>query len=169
MKPLHDLVVVEVAGAVAGAYCAKMFADGGARVFVVGESSLGPHQQGYLNVDKQTASFEDVDFALVDVVIESSAPEPLTPIAITGDHLIRVQISPFGMTGERSHWKSTDLTDYALNGHSYLYGDPEREPLRGPPDQPAVAAGLYGFVGAMAGMFCFSGLKFGLNVEPNNI
>jgi len=169
MKTLKDLVVVEIAGSIAGAYCAKMFADGGASVVVVGENDLGPHQQAYLNRHKSTGKFGDVDWADVDVVIESAAPAPLQPMEIPGDHLIRVQISPFGMTGERAHWKSTDLTDYALGGHSYLYGDPEREPLRGPPDQPAVASGLYGFVGAMAGLLARGRLGHGQLVDISHV
>jgi len=152
MTPLRDLVVVEYAGSVAGAYCAKLFADGGAKVTVVGERTLSPHHQMYLDVDKAHGAAEDVALSTVDVVIESSSPDPLVPLDLRNGQLVRVQISPFGQTGERSHWKSTDLTDYAISGHAYLYGDPEREPLRGPAHQPAVAAGIYGFVGAMAAL-----------------
>lgn len=169
MKPLHDLVVVEIAGSIAGAYCAKMFADGGATVLVVGDGTLTSHQRTYLHVDTEPARLGSIDFASVDVVIESSAPDPLQPVVVEGDHLVRVQISPFGRRGERAHWRSTDLTDYALSGHAYLYGDPEREPLRGPPDQPAVASGLFGFVGAMAALLARDRLGHGQTVDVGHV
>jgi len=165
MTPLQDLVVVTFAGSMAGAYCAKMFADGGAQVSIVGESALGPHQQDYLYAHCQMAQLHDIDFAAVDVVIESAAPDPLVPAALAHPHLVRVQMSPFGVRGDHAHWKGTDLTDYAASGHAYLYGDPQREPLRGPPEQPAVAAGLYGFVGAMAALLARDRLGTGQTVE----
>jgi len=169
MKPLHDLVVVELAGSVAGAYCAKMFADGGAAVTVVGDSTITLWQQQYLHAGCQVGQIDDIDFDSVDVVIESSAPSPLVATEIAGDHLVRVRISPFGPTGDRAHWHSTDLTDYAISGHAYLYGDPQREPLKGPPDQPAIAAGLYGFVGALAALLARKRLGGGQTVAVSHV
>jgi crotonobetainyl-CoA:carnitine CoA-transferase CaiB-like acyl-CoA transferase len=169
MKALRDIVVVAFAGSIAGAYCAKMFTDGGARVTIIGQSDLGWHQQAYLYANTQSAAIDDIDFATVDVVIESAAPSPLEPRVLQGPHLVRVQISPFGTSSVRSDWLGTDLTDYAASGHAYLYGDPDREPLRGPPDQPAVAAGLYGFVGAMASMLARDRLGRGQTVDISHV
>jgi len=171
MKPLQHLVVVERAGSVAGAYCAKLFADGGATVTVAGSSQLSSSQQAYYyDRVRRVATGSALDWAAADVLIESAAPDPLAPISLEGhDHLVRVQISPFGMSGERRAWRSTDLIDYALSGHSYLYGDPDREPLRGPPDQPAVAAGLYGFIGAMASLLARDRLGSGQGVEVSHL
>ena len=169
MTALRDLVVVTFAGSMAGAYCAKMFADGGARVMVVGQSDLGRHQQAYLYANCEMVELDDVDFETSDVVIESSAPAPLDPIPLPHQRLVRVQISPFGLSGDRAHWHGTDLVDYAASGHAYLYGDPEREPLRGPPDQPAVAAGLYGFVGAMAALLARDRVGRGQTVEISHV
>ena len=159
MKPLAGLVVVERTGSVAGAYCAKLFADRGAMVTSVGPSNLTRHQQAYYYDAIERSPSGDLttlDVAGIDVLIESSAPAPLVPIDLpdgaAANHLTRVQISPFGSHGERAHWLGTDLVDYAISGHSYLYGHPDREPLKGPPDQPAVAAGIYGFIGAMASL-----------------
>ncbi|MFB0926675.1 MAG: CoA transferase [Acidimicrobiales bacterium] len=169
MKPLRNLVVVVFAGSMAGAYCAKMFADGGAHVMIVGQSNLGPHKQSYLYANAQPVAIDDIDLATVDVVIESAAPRPLTPRVLDAPHLVRLQISPFGMSGDHASWLGTDLTDYAASGHAYLYGDPEREPLRGPPDQPAVAAGLYGFVGTMAALLARDRLGHGQTVEISHV
>lgn len=169
MKPLAGLTVVEVAGSIAGAYCGKVFADLGATVTVAGERTLGPHQQAYLDDKKAAASLASIDIEHVDVLIESSAPDPLVPAEYAdNDRLVRVQISPFGMSGDRAGWRSTDLVDYALSGHAYLYGDPEREPLRGPPDQPAVAAGLYAFIGAMASLLARGRLGRGQTIDVSH-
>jgi len=166
---LQDITVVELVGSVAGSYCAKMFADGGATVLLVGESGLSAHQQACFDERKIPAAFEDIDFETIDVVIQSTAPDPLSPLQIAGEQIVHVHISPMGARGARSAWKSTDLTDYAMSGHAHLYGHPDREPLKGPPDQPAVAAGLYGFVGAMAGLVSRSRLGGGQVVDISHL
>lgn len=169
MKPLRDLTVVEFAGSIAGAYCTKLFVDGGARVHVIGAGNLTSHQRRYLHRGTITSDRLHVDLATADVIIESSAPGALTPLAIEATDPIRVHLSPFGTSGPRAEWNGTDLIDYALGGHAYLYGDPDREPLRGPPDQPGVAAGLFGFVGAMAGLFARGRLGRGQTVDISHV
>lgn len=166
MRTLSDLVVVEIAGSVAGAYCAKLFADQGALVTVVGDpEALTTHQRRYLNEAKATTAADNVSLGTADVVIESAAPTPLVARRLDDDQVVRVQISPFGATGPRAQWLSTDLTDYAISGHAYLYGDPDREPLAGPADQPAVASGLFGFIGAMAALHARDRLGGGQTVD----
>lgn len=168
MLLLKDLVVIEFTGSVAGAYCAKMFADQGATVHVVGESKLPNYQQLYYDEKKVATDLDGIDLSTVDVVIESDARQRFVPHELHIPQAMRVQVTPFGMTGLRSTWQSTDLVDYALSGHSYLYGHPDREPLRGPPEQPAVAAGLFAFVGAMAGLFARDRLGHGQVVDVSH-
>jgi len=47
-KPFAELKVFELAGSIAGAYCAKLFADNGARVTTVGKSLLAQSQSAAL-------------------------------------------------------------------------------------------------------------------------
>jgi len=151
---MEELRVVELAGSIAGAWCAKLFVDAGAHVALTHSdgATLGhPGYERFLHRGKHLLS-DLPDLNDIDVVIESSAPNPLTLLAETPDQTIQVLLSPLGTHGPRSSWSSSDITDYALSGHQYLYGDPDREPLRGPPDQPAVAAGIYGFIGAMSAL-----------------
>jgi len=169
MHPLDQLCVVEIAGSVAGAYCAKMFADGGATVLRVGEATLTAHQHLYLDEHKTTTTLDEIDLASVDVVIQSSAPRPLQARTFPGDQIVHVHLSPFGSTGERAGWQGTDLTDYAVSGHAHLYGDPDRAPLQGPANQPAVAAGLYGFIGAMAALLARGRLGRGQTVDVSHV
>ena len=150
MKRFNELVVVELSGSVAGAYCGKLFADNGAHVTLVGDSSLTESETIYLHDGKALADVGDLSEA--DVVIESSAPDPLVPVDLGASSAAHVQISPFGVTGPYARWSGTDIVDYAVSGHLYLYGDPAREPLNGPASQPAYATALYAFIGAMAAL-----------------
>lgn len=167
MSTLADLVIVELGGSVAGAYCGKLFADAGAKVVVVGDDSLTRHQSSYLHNGKEFADAFDPSGA--DVIIESSAPEPLEPQDFDLPGLVHVQISPFGCSGHRSTWRGTDLTDYAVGGHLYLYGDPAREPLSGPANQSAYASGLFAFVGAMSALLARDRLGAGQTVEVSHV
>lgn len=170
-KPLDQLVVVELVGSIAGGYAAKLLADRGAKVtlvdpapppldaanaawhFLHGGGLSGEASQGASGYAGKTVVSELGDLAeTADLVIESSAPSPLRPVVAARDGLTRLHLSPHGSTGVYADFQSTDLTDWALSGHQHLYGDPNRHPIPGPPNQPAYAAGLFGCVGAMAAM-----------------
>jgi len=171
MKPLQSLRVVEVGGTIAGAYCAKLFVDQGADVALVGSSGLTPHQALYLHRGKQAVEqLEAGDLAGADVVIESSMDGLAAASSVAApDTAVHVRISPYGSQGPRAHWRGSDLTDYAAGGHLYLYGDPDREPLRGPANQPAYAAGLFGFIGAMAALLARRSLGRGEQIDVSHV
>jgi len=194
MKPFSELVVVEVAGSVAGAYAGKLFSDLGARVVKVeppaGDPTrwTGPLGGGgvsttfqYLNtgksslaVDLGTRSGEAIFqrlCAAADVIIESFSPGPAAPLAdhlTSHDQATRVRISPFGLTGPSASWKSTPFTDFAVSGHMYLTGEPDREPLQGAPMQTLYAAGTHGFIGALAALHARSGLGHGQDIDVSH-
>lgn len=163
---MKDLVVLEVAGSIAGAYTAKLLGDRGACV-----GMLEPAEGAPLRADpaawaawctSRTALRLGSDAARdwarrADIVIESSAEGPLRelPADIASDvaeTAVRVRISPFGSFGPYASWRSADIVDQAIGGHLYLSGDPSREPLQGPSGQAALAAGVYGAIGAMAAL-----------------
>jgi crotonobetainyl-CoA:carnitine CoA-transferase CaiB-like acyl-CoA transferase len=179
VKRFEDLIVVELAGSLAGGYCAKLFADHGASVTHIGASTLPAAQVAYLTVGNPATGSHTVGHRTTDVpgelldtadvVIESSASGRLAPLEIRRDEIVHVQLSPFGSTGPYAAWRGSDLVDYALGGHLYLYGDPEREPLRGPPNQPRYAAGLLGFIGAMAALFGRQQTGVGQVVEVSHV
>ncbi len=175
---LAALRVVEIAGSVAGGYATKLLADQGAAVTkLVGATppSLGwTEAMGhYLDRSKSVVeAAEDRSLASMlqgaDVVVQSSAPQPLT--SLLGDHefdprRILASISPFGPTGPAARWPSTDLTDQAISGHLYLNGDPGREPLRGPDHQVAYAAGAHAAIGILAAIRARSITGRGQEVE----
>lgn len=154
MKPFADLSVIEIGGSIAGAYCARLFATSGAQVTRIGNDAFTAAQRLYLHEGKQ--HLEVAPPALLagaDVIIESAPNGPLNSAAIEALHAVRVRISPYGSTGPYATWRATDATLYAHAGHMQLIGDPDREPLSGPPHHPTYLAGMFAFMGAMAALF----------------
>src|SRR5262245_34142964 len=123
MTAFDELVIVELAGSVAGAYAGKLFADFGATVLKVEPPAGDPLRAvgepwrdagtlfAYLNTGKRSVALDvrgttgaallDELLAGADVVIESSAPEPLEPLSSHAAHerLVKLYVSPFGLTG----------------------------------------------------------------------
>ncbi|HEY7295811.1 MAG TPA: CoA transferase [Dehalococcoidia bacterium] len=172
----QDLLIVEIAGSVAGGYAGKLFAGYGAAVLLIEPPGGDParvvgEQIGrcgslfaYLHtakrsvcLDLRTASGHDLLGRLLqraDVVIESASPEPLRPMTLDCDdeRLIKLYISPFGLSGPYRDFRSTPFTDYAAGGQMYVTGEPDREPLQGAGRQPEYAAGTYSFIATMAAL-----------------
>lgn len=173
----EDLVVVELAGSVAGAYAGKLFAGFGATVLLVEPPAGDPQRMvgeqlgncgtlfAHLAAGKQsvcldtrTATGRGVLLRLLeraDLVIESSSPNPLEPITcgMPSDRVVRLYVSPFGLTGPYSSFRSTPFTDYAAGGQMFVTGEPDREPLQGAGRQAEHAAGTYGFIACMAALW----------------
>jgi crotonobetainyl-CoA:carnitine CoA-transferase CaiB-like acyl-CoA transferase len=59
-----------------------------------------------------------------DIVLSNQAREGRAPGAVW------VSVTPFGLTGPRSHWRGSDLTCMAAGTGMYVTGDPDRAPLR---------------------------------------
>ena len=195
-KPFGELRVVELAGSHAGAFAAKIFADYGAQVVkvvppagdpllhhgeVLASHTLGDGEVGSIWAFCNTSKIlvhEDADspqvkelIASADVAIESSAPEPLTPSTSMADasQLVSVLISPFGMSGPWSDRRSNVFTDDAASGHMYLNGEPDRHPFRRHGRHTEYAAGMYGFIGAMAALVARESTGIGQTVEVSHI
>ena len=176
MKAFSQLRVLELAGSPAGAYAGKLYADYGAHVLRVeppgGDPlrSAGEPWQGmgslfaYLNTSKRATIVDRSesrgvgDFQRLldsaDVVLESSAPEPLDPVTreMERERLVKAYISPFGLTGPYASYRSNELTDEAIGGHLYLNGEPHREPLQRPGLHACYQAGAYAFAGTLAAL-----------------
>ncbi|MCP5026366.1 MAG: CoA transferase [Actinomycetia bacterium] len=160
------LLVVELDGSAAGAYCAKVFADFGAEVVT---TAAGPRRPYYDTSKHRTADDLDNLTARADVVIQSSGIDPIAaPVAPATPTQIVVRVSPFAATGPYSTWRSTDLVDAAVAGHLRLSGAPDREPLQGVPDIVHHAAGMFAFVGAVAALVARVRTGFGQLVETSH-
>ncbi len=195
-KSFADLKIVELAGSHAGAFATKMFADYGAQVVKIvppdGDPLLrhgellashvfGAREVGsiwaFCNTSKMVVT-EDADSEEVtelvssaDVVIESSAPEPLTPITanLHAPRLVKVYISPFGLTGPWSQRRSNVFTDDAASGHMYLNGEPDRHPFRRHGRHTEYSGAMYGFIGAMSALVARESTGLGQTVDIAHI
>ena len=195
-KSFAELRIVELAGSHAGAFTAKMFADYGAQVVKVVPSVGDPvlrhgeliesHAFGrravgsiwaFCNTSKRVVeadpASDEVDELIsnADVVIESSAPDPLAPRTadLAAKRLIKVYISPFGLSGPWSQWRSNVFTDDAVSGHMYLNGEPDRPPFRRHGRHTEYAGGMYGFIGAMAALIARESSGVGQTVEVSHL
>jgi benzylsuccinate CoA-transferase BbsE subunit len=72
----------------------------------------------------------------VDVVVESFAPGTLAShsldwedVSAAHPRLVWAAITPFGRTGPRREWKSSNLLAWAISGLLPSIGDPDRAPL----------------------------------------
>ncbi|MFC8516444.1 CoA transferase [Streptomyces sp. NPDC057257] len=151
--PLGDWVVADLSTGIAGAYCTKLLADGGAQV-VKAEAPEGdplrrwsasgaPIQPGrdgalfsFLACSKESVVAEP---DLVRELLESadvavwSPGSPLDPREIhrTYPHLVVTSITPFGLDGP---WRDRPATEFTLQAWSggiigLGRGDPERAPV----------------------------------------
>ncbi len=176
VRAFGDLLVLEIAGSVAGAYAGKLFADHGAGVVKIEPPGGDPMRHegedweglgtlfAYLNTSKRSRVLDWSSepgrtelwdwLSSADAVIESSAPDPLEPITLGygGDQLIKTYISPFGLTGPYAGYRSNEFTDDAIGGHLYLNGEPDREPITRPGHHSEYQAGLQAFIGTMAAL-----------------
>ena len=97
--------------------------------------------------------------AHADVIVETETPGRLTQLGI--DHLdlitenprlIQVSITPFGRSGPRSNWASSDLTAAAMGGFLSVGGLPDR-PLNVWGRQAHNYAGFMGALCALSGLW----------------
>ena len=140
MKTFDQLHILEITGSAAGAFAAKLFADYGAQVTKLeppeGDPARAKQVAGtgvspvfaYLNTGKRSRAIDleseagrgelDRWLGWADVVIESSAPDPLEPRSGAPDRpeLIAVRISPFGSSGPYADYRSNEFTDEAVGG-----------------------------------------------------
>ncbi|MCC7366675.1 MAG: CoA transferase [Dehalococcoidia bacterium] len=171
---LGDVVVLELGTGVAGPYCGKLLADLGAQVIKVeppGGDPLrgdGPLHNGesaffnWLNAGKLGVELDAADArvralaAKADIIVHglmgAQADQFETAAREANSHAVIISITPYGRSGERSHWKASPLTEYATSGYGYIAGDPSRAPLSLPGYQAEFHAGLHAATAALAGL-----------------
>ncbi len=179
-SPLDHYRIVDLSTGIAGAYCTRLLADGGAEVIKVEDPEGDPLRRwsasgaaiasgadgalfSFLACSKQSV-VADVDavaemLPAADAVVWSEgsrlASNPsLTPAAIHRDHphLTVTAISPFGLDGPWSGKPATEFTLQAWSGGTIGLG-------RGSPDRPPVSvggrvgewlSGVYAAIGTLA-------------------
>jgi crotonobetainyl-CoA:carnitine CoA-transferase CaiB-like acyl-CoA transferase len=178
-ESLSGLVVIELGSTIAGPFCARLFADFGARVIKVEDPrgdvirSMGPQVDGHslyaasmlrnksaVAIDLREEKGRQVVRQLIshsDIVIENFRPGTMEgwgldyeSLAADNPRLIMVRISGFGQTGPYSHRPGYGVIGEAVSGLRSLIGDPDRPPSRVGAPLTDYITGLYAAFGAMA-------------------
>ena len=186
LAPLRGALAVEVSRGPGPAYCGRLLGELGARVVKVEppdgdpsraygpfpESGPDPERSGlflYGNAGKESVVL-DLETgagrrglaelaAHADVLIDDdTAPGELDALAGTNPALVRVSITPFGLTGPYAGWKAEHLTISHAGGEGYTMPGAIGHPREVFGDRPPVQAGgliadhTAGLVGAMAAL-----------------
>src|SRR4051794_25587516 len=151
--PLGGLRVIEVSGEL-GRFAGKILAESGASVARVGRPSSGPPMRdaglsargGLLDwwteggkhavdIDLRTPEGAAAYRRLAesaDLVIDTTAPGFLAELGIDHDdlaaanpRLVQVALTPFGRTGPRAGWQTSDLVTGAMAGVLSISGTPD--------------------------------------------
>lgn len=158
MRPLEGLLIVELAGGVAGPWAGRLFADYGADVIKVegpdGDPSrregarTGPRPLteasplfAHLNTNKRSVVLDPDEPAdrvalhrLLEaahlVIDDGSAWGGPAALRDAHPHLVVLSVTPFGTTGPYAGRQANDLVVYAMGGPLHSTGQPDREPIK---------------------------------------
>ncbi len=188
---LEELVVVDLTTGLSGAYAGKLLADLGARVMMLeppggsplrsrpplapdGSSAMFVHLSG----GKESVIPEDSDAERVvaglawsaDVVlVDGTSPwQSLLP-SPSPEHIVEIDVSPWGRTGPYTGWRGSDIAVWAMGGYLYFTGSPDREPLYLPGGQAELHAGAHAAFAALVGVHERRRSKLGQRVEVSHL
>lgn len=95
-----------------------------------------------------------------DAVIDTHAPGELAALgldlgALAEEHpaLVVTQITPYGQTGPKAHWRATALTAYAAGGQMNGTGDGDQPPLKTAGHQAYYQAALHAFSATLTAIY----------------
>ena len=77
-----------------------------------------------------------------DVSYRESVGLPIERFTSENPGIVEVCVTPFGLSGPYTRWKSTPIVQLALGGYISIMGYPSKEPLMLPGQQPDYLAGL---------------------------
>jgi len=154
----------------AAAFAGKLFARWGAEVFKaesVDRTPPAPAENVYLNGGKRRVTADHhtaagrarlgdlaarCDVMLTDLPAAEVLDLGLLDVGGPRAPLVRLSITPFGLSGPYARYPATEATLLALGGHTFLMGDPGREPLTMPGHYAAYQAGSFAYTAALAAL-----------------
>ena len=143
------MLVVDLSGSVAGAFCARLLALRGERVVAAAPLAVGDEWvDRYLRADIESFTGTDAELSELirraDVLLTGSGADPTpgspNPRALNPE-AVEVAVSCFGSEGPYADFASGPRVAWAAGGYLAITGLPEREPLPGPEHLPAYASG----------------------------
>ena len=150
--------ILDLSCDVAGRFGAKLFAQGGEEVLRCAPAPAdGDSLAAYLDCDKQLVEPSRLEQLVSECDLvwtsfdQGSWLGHASGLAIPDDR-VHVTTSSFGTTGPYASWRGGSLTDWAAGGYLFITGDPDREPLSGPENMCAYAAGYTAALGAEAAL-----------------
>ncbi len=177
--PLASLRVIDLTDD-SGRFATKLLAECGASVIRIGKGSSGPPMRSaeaaergglldwwydggksQLEVDLDTEAGRAVYRRLADgadLIIDTEPPGRLESLGVdhadliqTNPVLIQVSLTPFGRTGPRRDWQSSDLVAAALGGVLSVSGLPD-QPVNAWGRQMFSFGGFYAAISGLAGV-----------------
>ncbi len=169
MSELTGLIVLDASTSLAGAYCAKLFADAGARVTLLEpadgaalrrwswDRELPAGEDGtlfrFLRHGQRSVTTASQDLLAGTDIVLTSGPTPLgtaREIAAAHPHLVVVSLTPYGLTGPYADRAATEFTVQADAGAIAIRGTADRPPFQMGGRIVEWVAGAYAAVGALA-------------------
>ena len=150
--------VLDLSCDVAGRFAARLFAWGGAEVLRCGADLPEPDSLSlYLDAGRQTVSPAQIPALLpqCDLIFTSFDQGQYRGHAknlAIPQTAVHVTTSSYGATGPYAAWRGGSLADWAAGGYLFITGDADREPLSGPENLCAYAAGYTAAAGAEAAL-----------------
>jgi len=190
---LAGVSVVDLTSGVSGAYAGKLLADLGAEVVMVeppGGSPLRrrpPNRPGssggvmfeHLSGGKRSVVPDDAGDAralLADLLwsadvllVDGTSPWQTAAVGAHPEHLVEVDLAPFGRTGPYADWRESDIGVWAMGGYHYFTGYPDREPVWLPGSQACLHGGVHGAFAALVGMYERRRSGFGQAIEVSEL
>lgn len=179
-SPMDGLVVVELAGGLAGAWCARLCAHLGANVILVEPPDGSPLRSRpplldegespwhhWLNADKVSViadpeRSEETHELLTSadcVIYTATGSEADGEVAARAEQLrlarptqVFAALSSYGLTGPWRSLASSDLTEWAAGGHLLLTGEADRAPVQGGGPWPAYFTAANAVIGIQAAL-----------------
>ena len=160
--PLSDLIILEASGDIATRYCAKLFADHGARVIQAHAPQNNRLAYGGTSAQAYAAWLDHGKERMlppstpVDLVIGGQSPADATAAEALAATLpgvpIALSLTWFGSTGPYANWQGSDALLQALCGIAYAFGTAEGPPMLPQGHAPQVVGGATAFIAAMAAL-----------------
>jgi len=150
------MLVVDLSIDVAGRFCAKLLAMGGAEV--VGPTPGSGWIDRYLGAHTRSVDAPAAYAGEADVVITSfdagryDAGVGEDRIRSANPDVVHVTTSTFGTTGPYARLRGGPIVDWAAGGYLFITGEPDREPLMGPTNLCGYVTGYTAAIAAMAGL-----------------
>ena len=190
---LAEVSVVDLTSGVSGAYAGKLLADLGADVVMVepqGGSPLRqrpPHRAGssdgvmfeHLSGGKRSVvpdGGDDARALLADLLwsadlllVDGTSQWHGASRGAMPEHLVEVDLAPFGRSGPYADWRGSDIGVWAIGGYHYFTGYPDREPVWLPGSQAGLHGGVHGAFAALVGLYERRRSGFGQAIEVSEL